>query len=126
MLKLDVILEDTNNGKQETMHLVAKKMPTLKMIQEIFNIQVTYKKEVAFYMKMVPALQEFQREMGVKNVINCFARCYGARISLNRDSDTVDEDAALILENLHSSGKKLKSHLSRINLKSEPESLALA
>ncbi|VEN48156.1 unnamed protein product [Callosobruchus maculatus] len=55
---------------------------------------------------MVPALQEFQREMGVKNVIDCFARCYGARISLNKNGDTVDEDAALILENLHASGYK--------------------
>ncbi|CAH1988066.1 unnamed protein product [Acanthoscelides obtectus] len=44
--------------------------------------------------------------MGIKDVIDCFAKCYGARFSLDRESDEVDEDAALILENLHTSGHK--------------------
>lgn len=114
MLRVDITILNEETGKEEAVYAVGKLIPTHAVIQEIFNIQVTYKNEVAFYKTIVPTLQNFQRRNGVTDVLDCFANYYGSRINLN-GSDVVDEDAVLLLENLKVSGRNLLCSVIRKN-----------
>lgn len=104
MSKLDITVKNEKNGSEEEVHAVAKQIPEKEMARKIFNIQVTFKNEIAMYDTIVPTLQAFQRENGVNEVIDCFPKFYGGRINLQEGSGTVDEDAVLILENLITKG----------------------
>lgn len=106
MLKVDLDVQK-NDGTEEKIYAVAKKIPSSEMFRKIFNIQVTFKNEMAFYTTILPTLREFQKECGVEDVLDCFADFYGARISLDEKSTVVDDDAVLMLENLSASGTKL-------------------
>ncbi|XP_023028197.2 uncharacterized protein [Leptinotarsa decemlineata] len=104
LLKLEFVTRHEEKGTEEIHYAVAKKIPPNEFAQKMFNIQQTFKGEINFYDKVVPALQNFQRENGVKNVLDCFAKCYGARINLDENSEVVDKKAVIMLENLHISG----------------------
>lgn len=100
MLKLDITVKSEEDGKQEKLHLVAKQLPNNEVAKRVFNIQVVFKNEIAMYAIIVPTLQEFQRENGVSEIIDCFSKFYGGRINLGEDNGIVDENAVVILENL--------------------------
>ncbi|XP_072400499.1 uncharacterized protein [Diabrotica undecimpunctata] len=102
MIKLDVTTVD-ENGKEETLHGVAKTLPKHEMMRQAFKVQVTYTNEMAFYDLILPTLQDFQRELGVKKVIDWFPECYATRKNLNA-SDIIDDNAVIVLENLQISG----------------------
>lgn len=104
MLKIDLVIENEESNKKETLNVVAKLIPESELFQKVFNIQVTFKSEIAFYQTIVPTLQNFQKERGDTNTMNCFPKPYGGRINLN-NSDNVDKDAILLLENLALKGK---------------------
>ncbi|XP_018569799.1 uncharacterized protein LOC108909852 [Anoplophora glabripennis] len=104
MLKLDITLKDEKDGTEEELHAVAKMIPAKEFTRMVFNIQVTFKNEIALYNVIAPILRDFQRENGINQVIDCFPEFYGARINLSEENDTVDEDAVLILENLNFQG----------------------
>ncbi|XP_018562287.1 uncharacterized protein LOC108904285 [Anoplophora glabripennis] len=105
LLKVDITLENKKDNSREELHTVAKLIPEDESLQKKFNIQVTCKMEISFYDTIVPTLQRFQREKGVQQVMDLFPKMYGARINLN-GSDTVDQDAVLLLENLIETGYK--------------------
>jgi hypothetical protein len=98
MLSVDLIIK-TPIGNEE-IHAVAKTVPPNEYIQKIFNTPVTFRNEIAFYKNIVPLLQEFQREHGVKEVIDFVPKYYGSRLNLKCDEGEVDKDAVLLLENL--------------------------
>ncbi|XP_018569811.1 uncharacterized protein LOC108909862 [Anoplophora glabripennis] len=100
MLKLDLTLKDEKDGTEQELHAVAKMIPATEFQRTLFNIQVTFKNEIAMYNVIIPTLRDFQRENGINQVIDCFPEFYGARINLDERNGTVDEDAVLILENL--------------------------
>ncbi|XP_018569816.1 uncharacterized protein LOC108909865 [Anoplophora glabripennis] len=100
MLKLDLTLKE-ENGTEKELHAVAKMIPGQEFAREAFNIQVTFKNEIAMYNVIAPTLRDFQRENGVNKVIDCFPEFYGARLNLGEQNGTVDENAVLILENLN-------------------------
>ncbi|KAJ8936275.1 hypothetical protein NQ318_000153 [Aromia moschata] len=102
LLRVDVTLKN-KDGKEEELNVVAKCIPVNLFFQMIFNIQVSVKKEIAFYDTVVPTLRQFQEEQGVENVMDFFPTIYGSRLNLN-GSDVVDENSAIILENLAKSG----------------------
>lgn len=102
------------NGEQEKLHLVAKLPPVNDLLKLAFDIKVTFKKEVIAYTKSIPELLKLQKEYNVEKKIymdNLFPTCYAARISLCEDSDEVDDDAVLILENLKLQGYKTEDRL---------------
>lgn len=103
ILKLDLTLQD-DDGKTEDLSVVAKLIPELEFFRMIFNVQVTFKIEAAFYEVIIPNLQDFQKQQGVQDVIDFFPKFYGARMNLD-GSDRVDGDAVILLENLKLSGK---------------------
>lgn len=104
MLKLKVTVHD-QNGKEEPLYLVAKRIPETDYVREIFNIQVSFKKEVQLYEVILPTLQMFQSEEGASDISKNFAKFYGARYNLNGTDDKLDEDGILLLEDLCVRGK---------------------
>lgn len=102
MLKIDVAVE-TSAGLDE-IHVVAKTVPPDETTQQMFNTEKTFRNEIAFYKEMVPLWQSFQREHGVKDVIDCFPKYYGSRLNLNCDTTRVDSNGVLLLENLKVAG----------------------
>nr|XP_023025575.1 pituitary homeobox 3-like [Leptinotarsa decemlineata] len=99
MLKLDITLLNIENGTQEILHTVAKTLPELEMFREIFNVQITYRNEMAFYEIIVPNVQDFQKRLGVSDVVDYFCKCIATRKNLD-GSDKIDDDAVIVLENL--------------------------
>lgn len=98
-----LILEIKNStGKVETLNLVAKRPPKNEQLLSIFQTSRTFIKENCFYTVIVPCIQEFEQDVGVRDAekLNVFCECYGARISLSPESLYVDQDALLLLENL--------------------------
>ncbi|GJQ85193.1 hypothetical protein Trydic_g13037 [Trypoxylus dichotomus] len=88
------------DGKEDVIYCVGKTCPPTEFIWEVFNTKVTFKKEIEVYKTIAPTLNEFGRQYGLDNVMSFFAKCLGARISLDPKSDVVDKDAVLLLENL--------------------------
>ncbi|XP_018562291.1 uncharacterized protein LOC108904287 isoform X2 [Anoplophora glabripennis] len=105
LLKVDITLENKKDNSREELHAVAKLIPEDKLLQKLFNIQVSCKVEIGFYDTIVPTLQRFQKDKGVQQVMDFFPKMYASRLNLN-GSDTVDQDAVLLLENLIEAGYK--------------------
>ncbi|XP_018562289.1 uncharacterized protein LOC108904286 isoform X2 [Anoplophora glabripennis] len=105
LLKVDITLENKKDNSREELHTVAKLIPEDEFFQKIFNVQVSCKVEISFYDTIVPTLQRFQKEKGVQQVMDFFPKMYASRLNLN-DSDTVDQNAVLLLENLIEAGYK--------------------
>jgi len=108
MISLDVDITDKETGKKRTLHLVNKMIPQEEFIRKIFNTKITYFKEMDFYVKVVPAMLKLQQESGVPEedwVSHIFPKCYGARHGFGEE---VDDDAAILLENLNSTGYALR------------------
>lgn len=107
MLKIDLTLKDKTDQSTDNLSVVAKIIPTSEYFQEIFNIQVAFKNEIAFYDTIVPTLIEFKKKNGITEDSNLFPKLYGARINLNDQSDRVDKDGVIALENLKIEGNFL-------------------
>ncbi|KAG5891393.1 hypothetical protein JTB14_017916 [Gonioctena quinquepunctata] len=106
MLKLDITLLNKETNTEEMLHTVAKILPETELFRKIFNVQVTYTNEMAFYDIVVPCVQNFQRKMGVPQVLDCVCKCIATRKNLSEDGDHIDDDAVLVLENLIENGFK--------------------
>ncbi|CAH1118998.1 unnamed protein product [Phaedon cochleariae] len=107
MLAVDVKIKFSKDGSEKVLNLVAKLQPANEMLRAAFDVQTTFKKEVLCYTVMIPALIAFQKEFKVpekKSIANLFPKCYGARFSLDENSNQVDDGAVIILENLKQKG----------------------
>lgn len=104
MLKVKLTIQN-ENGQEEVLHLVGKKIPETNQQKEQFDIQNTFKKEVAFYEVILPTLRNFQKQEGVRDVLDNFAEFYGARFSLDGRSEVVDHDGVMLLEDLSVEGE---------------------
>lgn len=102
ILALTVFLRHTDNGKEQTVELVAKMCPTNQTLFDIFQIDITFVKETCIYTMVAPELRKLQLDKQVPRdkMLDTFIKCYGARTSLNPAVNKVDENAVLILENL--------------------------
>ncbi|XP_060529522.1 uncharacterized protein LOC132703962 [Cylas formicarius] len=114
MLKVD--LKVRNGDGVKTYHLVAKCVPPNKTVQESFNTKETFRNEIAWYSTIIPTLQDFQREKGISNVMDFFAKYYGGRVSLDPDSEDFDEDGVLLVENLVAAGFQCEDRLRGFDL----------
>lgn len=101
MAKVAITLKGKEDS-EEKLYTVAKLLPSDGYVRQLFQIEFTYKNEVAFYNTVLPTLIHFQKEKGVTPLLNMFAKFYGARLSLQKNE--VDEDAVLILEDLSVAG----------------------
>lgn len=105
MLKLDITVRNLETGKEEEINAVAKTVNT--EVNEFFKqaAHPQFKKEIAFYTEIVPALQQFQREQGVDEVLDLFPKVYAARKNIHGNDDEIDDDSVIIMENLKVQGK---------------------
>lgn len=105
MLSVIVDIED-GNSIQSTLYLVAKMIPINEMLKEIFQVQVTFIKELSVYTKIVPALLQLEEEYGIEGyrASSMFCKCHGGRSNLKEEIGTVDSDAMILLENLKTNG----------------------
>ncbi|XP_053664497.1 uncharacterized protein LOC128713660 [Anopheles marshallii] len=98
---------DQDQPPVEILHLVAKMRPSSEEFLEIFQIDTTFVKEAAVYLKIVPTLLALQREQGYDGddeLIDVFCRCYNARVSLDPSVEKVDQDGVMLFENLKHAG----------------------
>lgn len=117
MLAVDVTVKK-DTGKEEVLNLVAKIVPANQMLRVAFNIGVTFKKEVLAYIDTVPALKQLQKEHNVpkSRLLDIFPKCYGARIALDENGNAVDDDAAIVFENLKIQGYLMEDRLKGFDL----------
>lgn len=102
MLSLTVTVKDkSSGGGQENWDLVAKMSPTVPMLRDIFQIDLTFPKECSIYTTAAPELNKFQRESKVPRQLqlNVFCDCFGAR---DKDNEPI-----LVLENLKMQGYEI-------------------
>lgn len=106
LMKADLTLRkkyDNELYEDEELSLVIKTIPPTEYFQILFNTQVSVKVEIAFYEVIVPTLTAFQRKYG-NDSNDLYPKFYGGRISLDENSDRVDRDSIIVLENLKIEG----------------------
>ncbi|XP_053675004.1 uncharacterized protein LOC128725295 [Anopheles nili] len=99
--------EKDDSPTETELHLVAKMRPSSEEFLEIFQIDTTFVKEAAVYLKIVPTLLALQREQEFAahdELIDVFCRCYNARVSLDPAVEKVDQDGVMLFENLKLAG----------------------
>lgn len=115
MLSVDLTVID-DSGKEKTLHLVAKMCPPNQWLREMFNIPVTFKKEESLYKDICVAMQHFEKEYGLSNMTYFLPKYYGSRLSLDANSNKVDDDAVLLLENLKLQGYEVGNRFEGFDL----------
>lgn len=97
------------NGKLEFLDTVAKLLPTNELFTNVFKPERTFRTEISCYALMAPELHILLKNSNVseRDVTDVFPKCYGARTSLSNDTEYVDSNAVLLLENLNNSGYKI-------------------
>lgn len=106
VLKVEIDVH-SENYKKKVIHAVAKKILQNDQVIQMLNIPAAFKSEINFYRYILPALQKFEQDQGCEEVIDCFPRYYGSRINMNKNSDVVDRDGVLLIEDLTVSGKEI-------------------
>ncbi|KAH8237857.1 hypothetical protein KR032_003996 [Drosophila birchii] len=106
LLAIKAQLESPRGGEAFEQQLVAKVPPTDPKYWQFFQPERTCLTENAVYQVLAPALVALQEEAGIpgESHFDGFPRYFGSRISLKADSNSVDQDAVLVLENLRFSG----------------------
>lgn len=105
MLKIDVTLQNLENGNKEILHTVAKcrNRNLNQFFHQVETLQ--FRKEIDFYREVLPALQGFQREQDIGEVWNIFPKVFAARRNLDGVGEEIDEHAVILLENLKLQGE---------------------
>lgn len=89
-------------GKDEVEILAVAKL--LGSRRDIPVEKTAMKKEIDFYKTVLPKLQDFQKQNMFREVFSAVPEYIGSRLNLN-GSREIDQDAALLLQNLGESGK---------------------
>lgn len=127
MLALTVLLIVKGKKSPATLELVAKRPPNNKQLLAIFQTSRTFIKENSIYTVVAPCVSEFENEVGLNDDnqrLKVFCECFGARISLNPNSNLVDGDALLLLRNMKPLNFRTANRL--IGLDSEHSKLVLS
>ncbi|KAJ8675799.1 hypothetical protein QAD02_011585 [Eretmocerus hayati] len=90
--------------KDEEMCLVAKLFPDTEEMRSIFDFGRLFEKEIFFYERFLPVLQQLQRDLGIDDVLDIAPKFYGARRSLEQNKNQVDDGVILLMENLKTDG----------------------
>lgn len=114
-LMLTAHFED-DQGNRTTVPAVCKRLPPTEYLRDVFNVDVSFPKEINFYRVVVPAMERLQRDLNIPEAerFRSFPKMLGARIG--RADDVVDNDAILVLEDLGSSGYRCSSRADGMDL----------
>lgn len=116
-LILAVTVSITENSSLNTLNIVVKLPPKSAYLIDLFNSPLTFKKELYFYSDIVPALIDLYRKSDLhEQELNNFApRFFGGRLGLKNPNE-FDSQAAIILENLTSSGYSVQDRIMGLDL----------
>ncbi|XP_034255229.1 uncharacterized protein LOC117653563 [Thrips palmi] len=115
MLALDIVIRkkssqagDGGDATRRHLHTFCKMLPDDPERRAIFSVEVTFFKELEMYTLAVPAMLQLQQDCGVPEedlVSHLVPQCYGGRVSLSGlPGAAVDEDAAILLEDMRQRG----------------------
>lgn len=116
ILSVQIKLKSRKTKAERVLYAVAKQPPPTEYLQGIFNTPVTFKKEIDFYLKVMPFLKEFQVRQGMTNVFDSVAKYLGSRMTINTNTKRVDETSILLLENLKSAEFQMANRLANLDL----------
>jgi hypothetical protein len=92
---------------EKTLPLVVKLVPPSEFLRDVFDIEITFTKEVNAYKLVSPQYEQLQTEKGIPSdkLLDVFPKFYGARTNKQGDLNArADNTAVLLLENLKVSG----------------------
>lgn len=105
MLQVKLVLKNQNDGKAEPLYAVAKCMlPPNPNMPGPGPANFTYTNEVVFYNEMIPSIEKFRKDEGVKGILDIFPELYAFRPNIHGKNADVDENAVIMLENLKVKG----------------------
>lgn len=106
MLEVNLTLKNQKDGTEEPLHAVAKCMLDFRADMPGPGSS-SYLNEVAFYNEIIPLIEQFRKEEGVKECMDIFPKLYAYRPNLHGKNDDVDKNAVILLENLKVKGERL-------------------
>ncbi|KAF7273356.1 hypothetical protein GWI33_013932 [Rhynchophorus ferrugineus] len=115
MLKIDIKIKE-ESSEEKYLHLVGKCLPPNKEMQEIFDVDTTFRKEILWYTEAIPTFHSFEKSGDTENAPYCFPKLYGSRLSLKPESNALDDDVLILLENLVVQGYKTGNRLEGFDL----------
>lgn len=102
--KIDFLVEDLKNGKEESLQAIAKCLkPDCTEDMRIYSLSI-FDKEINFYCEILPCLKMFQKEENFE-CFQGFPDVLGCRKNLNGRDGKIDMNAIIVLENLKVKGK---------------------
>ncbi|XP_018320204.1 uncharacterized protein LOC108733522 [Agrilus planipennis] len=99
-------VKDVDSHKEKTLNIVVKGFPVSRNPRALYDVEVSFKKEIGIYDKFVNAIHEFHEEYGISNKFDMLPLYYGSRLSLDPRANAPDENGVILLENLGASGFK--------------------
>lgn len=107
VLKVEATLLNEDTGKEEQFSGVAKCLLPPKEGNEMFVEfgKNNYRTELVFYTEIIPTLQKFAKDRGLKRNTDIFPKLLAYRANLHGENDEVDADSVLLLENMAVNGK---------------------
>lgn len=105
VLKVEVVIRNEENGKEETLNAVAKCLHSGNNEMAKMFGKMNYDNEKNWYTEIVPTLENFLKDRGVKINFDFFPKLIGYRANLHGENDEIDEDSVILLENLAVNGK---------------------
>ncbi|CAG9835369.1 unnamed protein product [Diabrotica balteata] len=87
---------DTKEGEKRVFDVVIKSAKTNDDLRKNTPIVETYEREIAMYMKVAPAIRDFQNEYAIENTFSHFAECFTTCLLHKKE--------AVLLQNLNSLG----------------------
>lgn len=107
LFKVELVIKRTKDSPEENFALVAKMIPTAEFQRTHFISTIAFQKEMFVYSKLVPALRDLEKKIGVRDedLLDITPKYYGGRLSIDKDKlNVADEDAVMLLENLKERG----------------------
>jgi hypothetical protein len=107
-------------NEQNTLPLVVKLVPPSEFLRKVFDIEITFNKEVNTYKLVSPQYKQLQTEKGIpeNKLLDVFPKFYGARTNKQGNSNAkADDTAVLLLENLKIFGYRTGERRKGLDLK---------
>nr|CAD7446848.1 unnamed protein product [Timema bartmani] len=115
ILAVDVVTQPGNIP----LSLVAKLVPISIYLRELFDCQVTVRKELDLYLLVSPEYEKIQIEAKVprNKMLDIFPVCYGGRATWDKDfGQLADDGAVLLLENLKPLGYQMGDRITGFDI----------
>ncbi|KAJ9592870.1 hypothetical protein L9F63_015448 [Diploptera punctata] len=119
ILAVEVFYYTHENSHLQKLPIVAKLVPESPFLRKVFNIEITFNKEVRAYTLVAPEFHKLQKEKGIpeNEMLDVFPKYYGSRSNKQDDiNKEADDSAVLLMENLKSSGYEIGDRRKGFNL----------